>query len=472
MKKPAIQDLVRMVERDLDPRRPSEPPPGEEADRSDAADYEMLEHLRELWRLQNPKGPGARRSHRRFLGLPVRVAKRGFRVLFQPFINETLERQTAFNEEAVPLLEKMRSALLDRRRRTEEIAAGWEERLAAGETEAEERQASEREERARLAGRVDRLEVGVGERERETAGLRSRVERLEAAVDEKERVIRALEETTRTELRMAEEFERSYRGLLDELGRIVSAPGEGASAGDRVRSLLEEAGGSFDYARFHEGTSPEERTRELYAPYVDCFEGCRRVVDIGCGRGLFLGLLAERGIPAYGVDRDGRLVGRAVAAGHDAREGEGIAHLESLAAGEVDGVFLGHVVEHLDLDRLLRLVRLVHRRLSPGGVLVLESPNTENVLVLASSYFRDPSHHRPRHPETYRFLVEACGFAGARLEYRSPTPEEFKLRSLPEESGLPPGVVERLDRNTRKLNEILYGPINFSIIARKTEGGR
>ena len=78
------------------------------------AEWERLERLRVLWEVHNPKVKGGLRSHRRILGFPVRVAKSLFRFFFQPFINEVLDRQTTFDENAVALLEKMRVARLAR----------------------------------------------------------------------------------------------------------------------------------------------------------------------------------------------------------------------------------------------------------------------------------------------------------------------------------------------------------------------
>jgi O-antigen chain-terminating methyltransferase len=37
-------------------------------------------------------------------------------------------------------------------------------------------------------------------------------------------------------------------------------------------------------------------------PYADLFAGASNVLDIGCGRGEFLALAAERGVSAQGID--------------------------------------------------------------------------------------------------------------------------------------------------------------------------
>lgn len=142
MAKITVQDLVRMVEEELEPslRIGGSPVSGEGAE--DERDWEMLCRLGELWRVHNPKLRGDRVSHRRFLGLPVRAVKRVFRVLFQPFINEILDRQTVFNQNMVGLADLQRDTLLLLRRKAE----------------------GEREE---LEARIERLEKALGVAERD-----------------------------------------------------------------------------------------------------------------------------------------------------------------------------------------------------------------------------------------------------------------------------------------------------------------
>ena len=56
----------------------------------------------------------------------------------------------------------------------------------------------------------------------------------------------------------------------------------------------------FDFENYFRGTREHvKRVQEIYVPY---FEGCDKVIDIGCGRGEFLELLKENQIGAKGVD--------------------------------------------------------------------------------------------------------------------------------------------------------------------------
>ncbi|MGH7962713.1 MAG: class I SAM-dependent methyltransferase, partial [Candidatus Binatia bacterium] len=64
---------------------------------------------------------------------------------------------------------------------------------------------------------------------------------------------------------------------------------------------------SFDYADYELSFRDRQWNRELLTTYVPYFVGCRKVLDLACGSGIFLELLAEQGIPALGVERNERV---------------------------------------------------------------------------------------------------------------------------------------------------------------------
>ena len=75
----------------------------------------------------------------------------------------------------------------------------------------------------------------------------------------------------------------------------------------------------FDYGRFAERFRGSEdyvkSGQKFYLPY---FAGRKDVLDIGCGRGEFLDLMREAGVPARGIDLQ-RGIGRPAAGKKDCR---------------------------------------------------------------------------------------------------------------------------------------------------------
>ena len=196
------------------------------------------------------------------------------------------------------------------------------------------------------------------------------------------------------------------------------------------------------------------------------------VVDLGCGRGELLLLLREAGIAASGVDSDPALVQAARRRGLEVSEGDARDALRALPAGSVGAVTAIHLLEHLAADALLRLLGEVRRVLRPGGLLLAECPNPHTLRVGSGEFWIDPTHHRPLPPETLRLLATASGLAVERVEFLHPFPAEQRLAdAAPGRAGAAApelaALSDRIDRLTGRLDELLNGPRDFVLVARR-----
>ena len=137
----------------------------------------------------------------------------------------------------------------------------------------------------------------------------------------------------------------------------------------------------------------------------------RPILDLGCGRGFFLDLLVEAGLPAAGVDRSPEAVEECRRRGHDrCAMGDAIEYLNSIDA-VFAGMFCSHVVEHLAPGRLERLLAAAYERLAPGGRLVLVTPNPLNLHVLGETFWLDADHVRPYPLPLLEAMCREAGFA-------------------------------------------------------------
>ncbi len=127
--------------------------------------------------------------------------------------------------------------------------------------------------------------------------------------------------------------------------------------------------------------------------YLQFFESCRHVLDIGCGRGEFLEILQERGIPALGIDADAEMVETCLQKGLKVRQGKAHAFLKK--QGEAyDGIFCSQVIEHFTARNAADLLDLFRDSLEPGGKLVLVTLNPRNIRVVTNIFWMDLTHER------------------------------------------------------------------------------
>lgn len=134
-------------------------------------------------------------------------------------------------------------------------------------------------------------------------------------------------------------------------------------------------------------------------------------LDLGCGRGEWLELLGQQGFQAHGVDLDAGMLEACQALGMPVSQGNALSHLAAQDADSLSVVSGFHIAEHLAFEDLENLVVQAMRVLQPGGLLILETPNPENLVVGSSNFYLDPTHQRPLPPLLLAFLVQHHGFA-------------------------------------------------------------
>ena len=139
-----------------------------------------------------------------------------------------------------------------------------------------------------------------------------------------------------------------------------------------------------------------------------------RALDLGCGRGEWLELLIEAGFDAQGVDLDDGMLVACRERGLPAVECDALAALQRAPDNSLSLVSAFHMVEHIEFDLLLALTEQAQRALAPGGILLMETPNPENLSVGTSSFYLDPTHSKPIPHALLAFVTKYKGFAAHR----------------------------------------------------------
>lgn len=164
----------------------------------------------------------------------------------------------------------------------------------------------------------------------------------------------------------------------------------------------------------HRGSRESVKSRlAVYLPFILPFkqiEGFCQGIDLGCGRGEWLELMQEHGIDVRGVDLDMGMLESAQERELNVSHGDAIKELQSLSDESLSVISGFHLAEHLPFDLLQILIKESLRVLKPGGLLILETPNPENIVVGSANFYIDPTHQRPIPFQLLSFMVEYAGF--------------------------------------------------------------
>lgn len=166
--------------------------------------------------------------------------------------------------------------------------------------------------------------------------------------------------------------------------------------------------------------------QRFYLPFILPFKevvAAPAALDLGCGRGEWIEILSENGFDASGVDLDEGMLSACYQLGLNVRKCDALSALRALPDASLVLISGFHIAEHMPFEALQLLVQDALRVLKPGGVLILETPNPDNVSVATSSFYLDPTHQRPIPSQLLSFLVEYYGFVRVKVVGLNGAPE-------------------------------------------------
>lgn len=351
----------------------------------------------------------------------------------EEFAARALERET-HTADAVAVMSQTVQEALDIRAHWSEWRIAWEQKL----TEIEKhffRAVSDLH--GAYQNRATTLETSV----RETTRMQHAdfLAALDDGLAEVQKKLRDdFERLIRLELRVIRQ-----RTMLPQLAAAAVEPAAAAPDGPPPIDWLHFA------SRFR---GPEESVREKQRFYLPYFAKCTEAaLDLGCGRGEFLELMKEAGVPARGVDLSVESVALCRSKGLNAEAADLFAHLRSLPDSSLDGVFCAQVVEHIPPARLPELLQLIAVKLDRGGVVAIETPNPECLAIFATHFYLDPTHGHPVPSRLLKFYLEEFGMDRIEVHPLNPAEESWpSIQSLPQE-----------------FRETFFGALDYAVIAWK-----
>jgi O-antigen chain-terminating methyltransferase len=153
----------------------------------------------------------------------------------------------------------------------------------------------------------------------------------------------------------------------------------------------------------------EELVRQFQKRFVEFFRASAPVLDIGCGRGVFLELLSAAGIEAVGIDHSQESVTSCQEKGFTVHCEEAGEYLQR-NPGKFGGIFCSQVIEHMDYDNAIAFLGLCREALRHGGKLLVLTPNPEDLTVISEIFWLDPTHVRPYPLKLLLRMLDTVGF--------------------------------------------------------------
>ncbi|HDY88736.1 MAG TPA: class I SAM-dependent methyltransferase [bacterium] len=183
------------------------------------------------------------------------------------------------------------------------------------------------------------------------------------------------------------------------------------------------------------------------------------ILDIACGRGLFLHFLKKRGyVNITGIDISPEQVSLAKQVTENVIEGNVLEFLATTKK-KYDLIIGLDIIEHFRKDEVIRLLNSIHEVLKPRGRLILQTPNADSPFG-AGVFGGDFTHETYFSTEGMQHLLKLCSFSGVETRETGPVPKCFKslvryimwkkihfvimLRNLIETGGRGSGVFTRV----------------------------
>jgi len=140
-----------------------------------------------------------------------------------------------------------------------------------------------------------------------------------------------------------------------------------------------------------------------------------RILDIGCGTGIYLNFLKEMGFVAYGIDFS-------IPALKISKQIQASATKIPFKNDTFDFILSAHLIEHLESNKMQEMLNESQRVLKPGGKIFLLTPNgwCLGKFVLGKDWFKDPSHINIYNPKKIKNVLKKNQFQDIKLTHRIP----------------------------------------------------
>lgn len=306
---------------------------------------------------------------------------------------------------------------------------------------------------------IESIKADISRNNQQLAELNRRLQEIERGFGESEVELQALK-TGLDDAQSAIASSRARLSLIERARSATTAPLD-SNHQSAANSTYTDDPMYVAFEEQYRGSTANIRGRlgyylpQLQKTFASLDANCSRILDVGCGRGEWLKLLQENGYEAVGVDTNALNISSCEQEGLTAMQDDAIAWLSRQEDASLACISAFHVIEHLDFSQLNYFIDQALRCLCPGGLILLETPNPENLLVGTNAFYLDPTHVRPLPHGLMNFLLSYKGFRDVSVHKLHPVASDLMIH---EESEV-----------ARRCNELFYEAQDYAIVANKPQ---
>ena len=149
-----------------------------------------------------------------------------------------------------------------------------------------------------------------------------------------------------------------------------------------------------------------------------------KFIDVGCGRGEWLEKWQTSFNDCMGIECDKSMVDFCQKLKLNVIDSDALCALKNISKNSISVISIFHLIEHLDTNYLHNLLSECYRILLPNGLLIIETPSIDNIIVSTKSFYIDNTHINHINPDGLSFSMENVGFSKVKYFYIHPGPLE------------------------------------------------
>ncbi len=142
-----------------------------------------------------------------------------------------------------------------------------------------------------------------------------------------------------------------------------------------------------------------------------------KTLDLGCGRGEWLEKCKQYELSAQGIDASISMIKYCKNEGLNACKGNIFKIMPHLKSNSYSLITAFHIIEHLENNKIAKLLIEAKRLLKENGILIIEMPSIDNIYVSTESFYLDETHINKIHPQLLIYKLGLHGFRSSELNH-------------------------------------------------------